>query len=301
VNKDAHASLARWLSSQVKLELRSLPEAVVQDGKFHQCVLWRTTRDVPFFVKLGRAAREDAFAAEAAGLRELAQAQALRVPAVHAVGVHGTQAVLALEWLPLETGRDRDAGFQSRLGEALATQHRTLSSQHGWHRDNTIGATPQHNEQDDDWVRFFVRRRLEPQLDLGLRNGLESAVIDRGRRLCGLCGAFFSSYRPVASLLHGDLWSGNYGRHLDTGEPVVFDPSVYYGDRETDIAMTRLFGGFGPAFYAAYQAAWPLDQAAGTRCTLYNLYHVLNHYNLFGGGYGRQAADMIERLLAELG
>ncbi len=81
----------------------------------------------------------------------------------------------------------------------------------------------------------------------------------------------------------------------------MFDPAVYYGDREADLAMTRLFGGFGPAFYAAYQSAWPLDQAAGTRRTLYNLYHVLNHYNLFGGGYGRQAAGMIDRLLAEFG
>jgi fructosamine-3-kinase len=84
-------------------------------------------------------------------------------------------------------------------------------------------------------------------------------------------------------------------------EPAIFDPAVYYGDREADIAMTRLFGGFGPRFYAAYQAAWPLDQAAGTRRTLYNLYHVLNHFNLFGGGYGRQAEGMIDKLLAELG
>jgi fructosamine-3-kinase len=299
VNPDAGESLARWLSTQAKLEFRPLPEAVVQGATFHHCVLWRTTQDVAFFVKLGPITGEDAFEAEAAGLRELAEARALRVPAVHAVGAHGTQAVLALEWLDFASGAERDTGFQARLGEALAMQHRTSSPHHGWRRDNTIGATPQHNDPDDDWVRFFMRRRLEPQLDLGLRNGLNAAVVERGRELCERCGAFFSSYRPVPSLLHGDLWSGNYGRHLDTGEPVVFDPAVYYGDRETDIAMTRLFGGFGPAFYAAYQAAWPLDQAAGTRRTLYNLYHVLNHYNLFGGSYGRQAADMIERLLAE--
>ena len=103
------------------------------------------------------------------------------------------------------------------------------------------------------------------------------------------------------SLLHGDLWGGNWGVLSGSREPAIFDPAVYYGDRETDIAMTRLFGGFGPRFYAAYQATWPLDQAAGTRCTLYNLYHVLNHFNLFGGGYGRQAEGMIDRLLAELG
>jgi fructosamine-3-kinase len=100
--------------------------------------------------------------------------------------------------------------------------------------------------------------------------------------------------------LHGDLWGGNW--NVDAaGRPVIFDPAVYYGDRETDIAMTRLFGGFGNRFYTAYHSTWPLDQAAGTRGTLYNLYHVLNHLNLFGGGYLAQAEDMIARLLAELG
>ena len=118
--------------------------------------------------------------------------------------------------------------------------------------------------------------------------------------LCELVDVFFSSYRPLPSLLHGDLWGGNWGTD-DAQMPVIFDPAVYYGDRETDIAMTKLFGGFGPAFYTAYQSTWPLDQAAGTRATLYNAYHVLNHFNLFGGGYQSQALSMIERLLAELG
>jgi fructosamine-3-kinase len=110
----------------------------------------------------------------------------------------------------------------------------------------------------------------------------------------------FSSYRPVPSLLHGDLWGGNWGADR-AQRPILFDPAVYYGDRETDLAMTRLFGGFGPAFYTAYQAAWPLDQAAGTRRTLYNLYHVLNHAHLFGGGYAVQALAMMRKLLAEIG
>ncbi len=123
---------------------------------------------------------------------------------------------------------------------------------------------------------------------------------DRGARLLESLDAFFTSYRPVPSLLHGDLWGGNWG--TDTaGRPVVFDPAVYFGDRETDIAMTRLFGGFGNRFYTAYHSNWPLDQAAGTRRTLYNLYHVLNHLNLFGGSYLAQAEDMTARLLAELG
>jgi len=123
-------------------------------------------------------------------------------------------------------------------------------------------------------------------------------MIDAGHRLCESLAAFFPGYRPPPSLLHGDLWSGNWGA-VGAGEPVIFDPAVYYGDRETDLAMTRLFGGFGPAFYAAYESTWPLDPGASTRVTLYQLYHVLNHFNMFGGGYLAQARAMIERLLAQ--
>lgn len=269
-------------------------------GSINRCVRWPGAGgDV--FVKMAGAGALTAYEAEAEGLRELAAAHALRVPAVLAVGVLEEQAILALEWLELSGDAETDAKFQARLGEGLAAQHRVTSARHGWQRDNTIGATLQPNAADDDWVRFFQQRRLGYQLGLAARNGLDARVIERGQELSERCGAFFSSYHPRPSLLHGDLWGGNAGRLATTGEPVVFDPAVYYGDRETDLAMTRLFGGFGPAFYAAYQSAWPLDPAAGTRRTLYNLYHVLNHYNLFGGGYGRQAAGMIDRLLAEFG
>ena len=111
---------------------------------------------------------------------------------------------------------------------------------------------------------------------------------------------FFATYRPAPSLLHGDLWGGNWAA-LAGGEPVVFDPAVHHGDREADLAMTRLFGGFGPDFHAAYVAEWPLDAAAGTRRDLYQLYHVLNHLNLFGGGYRAQAEALVDRLLAAIG
>ena len=213
------------------------------------------------------------------------------------VGTVGTRAWLALCWIDFGASGRRS---ESALGERLATLHRVAASCFGWHRDNTIGATPQRNGWDDDWVRFFVGRRLEVQLGLAEANGAPVHLLERGRWLCQLAGALFASHRPMPSLLHGDLWGGNWATDA-AGEPVVFDPAVYFGDREADIAMTRLFGGFGPAFYSAYQSAWPLDAAAGTRRTLYNLYHVLNHFNLFGGGYAAQAGAMIERLLGELG
>ena len=112
--------------------------------------------------------------------------------------------------------------------------------------------------------------------------------------------AFFGAYAPRPSLLHGDLWSGNAAAD-ETAAPVIFDPAVYYGDREADIAMTELFGGYARAFYEAYNAAWPLDAGYTVRKTLYNLYHVLNHLNLVGGGYRAQAEGMIAELLAEVG
>ena len=169
----------------------------------------------------------------------------------------------------------------------------------GWHRDNTIGATPQSNAWTDDWARFFAERRLGYQLDLALEQGHSGQLIERGRRLCAPLDALLLDHRPVPSLLHGDLWGGNWAAD-ESGQPVVFDPAIYFGDREADLAMTRLFGGFGRAFYDAYQSAWPLEAGADLRFDLYNLYHVLNHLNLFGGGYRGQAETLIEQLLASV-
>jgi fructosamine-3-kinase len=177
--------------------------------------------------------------------------------------------------------------------------HRVAAARFGWHRDNTIGATPQRNDWTADWLEFFVRHRLGFQLDLAERSGHGGRWIEQGRELCEHAGAFFSGCAPQPSLLHGDLWGGNWAADA-SGAPVIFDPATYYGDREADLAMTHLFGGFGREFYAAYEAAWPLDHGANARRNLYNLYHVLNHLNLFGGGYRVQVERMIERLLAEL-
>jgi len=296
----AKDAITAWLSRIAGRPFASSPAAEVVGGSAHQYVRW-ASESGDAFVKIAAADRLPEFEAEAEGVKALAAADALRVPAVLAVGEAGAHALLALEWLELSVAAENDGALQAQLGERLAMQHRVTAPRYGWHRDNTIGATLQSNAWDDDWGRFFRERRLGVQLDLAAANGLDARVVERGRDLGARCGAFFSSHRPVPSLLHGDLWGGNWGVVAGVQEPVIFDPAVYYGDRETDIAMTRLFGGFGPRFYAAYQAAWPLDQAAGTRRTLYNLYHVLNHFNLFGGGYGRQAEGMIDRLLAEFG
>ena len=262
-------------------------------GHGGRCVRWSTEAG-PVFVKSAPADRDWVFEAEAEGLAALAAASAIRVPAVLAVGTAGPSAFLVLEWLDL---RSATASSEAALGTELARQHRTAAARHGWHRDNTIGLAPQRNDPHPDWATFYADQRLRVQLELAEANGHGGRWLERGRRLVESVPALLAGHHPMPSLLHGDLWAGNHAADA-AGRPVVFDPSVHYGDRETDLAMTRLFGGYGREFHAAYDAAWPPDPGAEERAPLYDLYHVLNHLNLFGGGYLRQAEALIEQLLA---
>lgn len=247
-----------------------------------------------YFVKLNAAARLGMFEAEAEGLTALAAPGAIRVPRPLCTGIAGGESYLVMEALDLGGRLDG-----VRAGRLLAQLHRSCADRFGWQRDNTIGSTPQRNTPCADWVEFWRRQRLGPQLELAVANGYGGSLGRSGERLLGCLEALIG-YGPPASLLHGDLWGGNIGA-LPGGEPVIFDPAVYHGDRETDLAMTELFGGFGAEFQAAYREVWPLAPGYATRKVLYNLYHVLNHLNLFGGGYLAQARGMIERLLAEAG
>lgn len=288
-------SLAAALSRALGTEIAAGSQRSVGGGSINSCVRFDSAMG-PLFVKHGDASSLDMFLAEADGLSELAKARAVRVPEVRAVSAQDGIAFLALEWIDL---RGADSRSERKLGELLAAQHRVTREKFGWHRDNTIGSTTQSNREAADWVEFLREQRLRPQLRLAGSNGAGADLIDSGERLCERLERFFTGHRPVPSLLHGDLWGGNWGSDA-SGQPVLFDPAVYFGDREADLAMTRLFGGFGASFYSAYQSAWPLEAGAAARVTLYNLYHVLNHFNLFGGGYSRQALGMIQRLLAEL-
>jgi fructosamine-3-kinase len=247
-----------------------------------------------YFVKTNVARLAGMFEAEALGLAELEAAQALRVPHPVATGAAAGEAFLVLEYLELG-----GSGNAAALGRGLAAQHRKTAERFGWRRDNTIGSTPQINAWTEDWPSFLRRHRLGFQLQLAASTGYGGELQRLGEKLLARLEGFFPGYRPLPSLLHGDLWGGN-AAFTTAGEAVVFDPAVYYGDREADLAMTELFGGFGPDFYAAYREAWPLDPGYATRKTLYNLYHILNHANLFGGAYVSQAEAMMRRLLAEL-
>lgn len=247
-----------------------------------------------FFVKRQPAAGLAMFEAEATGLAELAAANAVRVPRVICHGIAAGDACLVLEYLSFSA-----QGDAAQLGRQLAQQHHVAAARFGWARDNWIGATPQPNAWHDDWVEFWRVQRLGFQLRRAAENGYGGALQRDAEILLACLGAFFDGYIPVPALLHGDLWGGNHA-YLADGTPMIFDPAVYFGDRECDLAMSELFGGFAPDFYAAYREAWPLDAGYAVRKTLYNLYHILNHANLFGGGYAAQAARMTAQLLAQI-
>ena len=228
------------------------------------------------FLKEGAPGRADAFAAEADGLEALRPH--IRVPQVLERGVQGGKAYLRLEFLRLQ-----GSGNWKSMGQMLAHLHRQAGPRFGWRRDNYIGLAPQINAWRDDWSEFFRECRIGPQLETARKNGFDFRIeIDLG------------NHRPQPSLLHGDLWSGNAGFTVEG--PVVFDPAVYYGDREADLAMTELFGGFPREFYHAYHEAFPLPEGYEERKHLYNLYHLLNHLNLFGSGYLGQVEATLRRI-----
>ncbi len=253
---------------------------------------WRLqTTDGPLFLKTAKASAFDMFDAEACGLKELANANVIRVPDVRAVTNYGEGALIALEWLEFGAA---DAKTSDTFGRQLARLHRRTQQQHGWYRDNYLGLTPQPNSCADNWLDFFREQRLKYQLQLAFGNGYGSALGSASQKLLDNLDMFFVGYEPSASLLHGDLWGGNWSSA--DGQAVIYDPAVYFGDRETDIAMTRLFGGFHAEFYAAYDDSWPLHDGHQHRVDLYQLYHVLNHLNLFGGGYLNRAVSLIKNL-----
>ncbi|MDQ6986193.1 MAG: fructosamine kinase family protein [Mariprofundaceae bacterium] len=252
-----------------------------------------------YFVKINNTDSEhfDMFAAEYAGLQALATTNAVRIPRPVCHGKVAKTAYLVCEWLNLARVSADSAEI---LGRQLAALHKHSAGQYGWHRDNTIGATLQVNTRNDDWCAFWRQRRLGFQLALAAANGFTASLQVKGERLMEKLDVFLGGHNPPVCLLHGDLWGGNWAAD-EQGAPVLFDPAVYFGDRETDLAMTELFGGFPEVFYTAYQEAWPLDDGYKMRKTLYNLYHILNHANLFGGAYAAQAEMMMDGLLAEAG
>ena len=245
------------------------------------------------FIKTNQSNCLPMFEAEQMGLEEIKRSQTIRVPEVYGCGIEGDQSYILMEYLELG-GHIRP----ELLAQQLAAMHLTTQAQFGFQVENTIGSTPQINQLTPNWIEFWQEHRLGFQLDLAKKNRLDMEMIDRGEVLNGVAGQFFNDYQPIASLLHGDLWRGNQAAD-SRGNPVIFDPACYYGDHEADLAMMELFGHTGQDFFSIYTEIFPLDDGYPVRRDLYNLYHILNHANLFGAGYPSSARQLIEKLLSQ--
>lgn len=293
--------LAAWLAS--RLQVRLVDRTPVAGGSIHRAWCLRTAGDGRLFAKTNRADKLPLLEAEAEGLEALAALApaALVVPQPLAVGQAGDQAVLVLPWLALERGGAR-SGAWAACGAQLAQLHRrgrrpSLPGESGggfgWHRDNFIGDSPQPNGWRDAWSPFFAECRLQPQLQWLAQRG---SPLRGAERLLERLPTWLAHHPVEPCLVHGDLWSGNAGL-CEGGGASLFDPAVYYGDREVDLAMARLFGGFPEAFFQGYAEEWPLPEGWRERVAIYNLYHLLNHANLFGGAYKNQAQTVVDSLL----
>lgn len=248
-----------------------------------------------YFVKVNQIAMEEMFIAEALGLQQMQATASVRIPRTICYGTIENKAYLVLEWLDLSAGSCQNWKL---MGAKLAAMHQFpvldlgLNNSFGWVRNNTIGSTPQINPWTENWAEFFAHQRIGYQLQLAKqREGNFPAT----QQVVEAVSLALATHQPQPSLVHGDLWGGNAAITSD-GEPVIFDPAGYVGDREVDLAMTKLFGGFPQEFYQEYQRVFPLAPGYEKRENIYNLYHILNHFNLFGGSYKTQA----NRIIAEI-
>jgi len=265
----------------------------ISGGDINRAFLFQS-KNARYFVKFNRAELVEMFAAEFAALTEIVQTKTVKVPAPITYGQTEHESFIVLEFVELKRASSQS---ERLLGEQLAKLHLQKQPFFGWQINNTIGSTPQPNLRSENWLDFWREQRLDFQLKLAAQKGYGSQLQSLGKKLSERLEDFFTDYTPQPSLLHGDLWGGNAAATPEN-QPIIFDPASYYGDRETDLAMTELFGGFGRDFFAAYNDIWQLDAGYKTRKNLYNLYHILNHVNLFGGGYASQAKNMMQQLLA---
>ncbi|MCP5019465.1 MAG: fructosamine kinase family protein [Ketobacter sp.] len=249
------------------------------------------------FLKVGSIGQLDMYKKESLGLQWLRRCDAVRVPGVYSCAELEQCSVLALEFIPLASVRST---HEAVFGEALAQLHSIKAQAFGLDHNNYIGRTHQINGWHAEWWSFYVDKRLLPQRKLAEAKSMRRALLEQLDRLMALIPGAMKGYAPDPVLLHGDLWSGNMAVDAQ-GKPTLFDPAVYFGDAETDLAMTRMFGAPGEAFYDAYHHAIAVREGHVLRRNLYDLYHWLNHFNLFGVIYLGQVESALNAALAELG
>lgn len=266
----------------------------VAGGDISMSAVVSTDKGSTYFVKWNFQAPAGFFSAEARGLNELSQANVIKVPHVawFAEQAAGVPAFIVLEYLePASHGVDAER----ELGAALAALHQVTADQFGFDCDNFIGLTPQRNQKEESWPEFFFQHRIVPQLELGQEQGWVDLGTERlVSTKATLIRELLSEDEAPPSLLHGDLWCGNI--HWSSGGPALIDPAVYFGSPEADLAFTELFGGFSDAFYRAYYSLRPMAKGYERRKNVLNLYHLMNHANLFGGSYIGSVKNILSAL-----
>lgn len=271
------------LAERTGAGVRIVADRPAAGGCIHDARLLELSDGGRVFLKADDSAPDDLFEREAEGLAALAAADAIRVPRDPQPGHTGHTAFLLMEAIP--AGRPGRT-FWEDFGRRFARLHRTTEHErYGFPHDNYLGGTPQPNDWTEDWAEFFRTHRLGHQLDLARQRGRSTAELDRlGDRFLDRLDHYLDVPDEPPCLLHGDLWSGNQMAD-EAGDPVLIDPAAYYGQREADLAMTALFGRFDDRFYRAYEDEWPLPPGTAQRQEIYQLYHLLNHLNLFGSSY----------------
>lgn len=275
-----------------QLEGEILSAKSVSGGSINRAALVEISGIGPCFLKWNRTADPDMFRKEVNGLELLANADSgLRIPEIILQDTtEDRTGFLLLEYVSQGKPRGNSA---RNFGDRLAKLHTVRNKRFGLEEPNFIGRLPQQNNWHESWTDFFIHERIQPQLDMALKAGkLNRTITNAFEQLFAKLPGIFPDEQP--SLLHGDLWGGNYF-YDSNGDAVIFDPAVYYGHREIELAFTHLFGGFSSAFYDAYRQALPLEPGFEDRKDIYNLYPLLVHTNLFGGSYARQVEGIVRR------
>ncbi|MGM0555308.1 MAG: fructosamine kinase family protein [Myxococcota bacterium] len=293
MNEQLRKAVSSALRDELGKDLHVEEVRAVGGGSINRAAVIETGEG-EFFLKWNTHPIDDQFELEAMALEEMRDSNTELViprPIVHRSPEGRAPGFLVIEYL--EPGQ-RVADFDEQLGRGLAALHRKTADAFGFHRDNYCGTTPQPNPWRSDWVEFYRDERLGFQLELAVdKRGVSSSQRRAYEKLLGRLDEFLATEESVPSLIHGDLWSGNLHVAPD-GRPSLIDPAAYFGHREAELGMMRLFGGFSDRVYDAYHDAWPLEQGWRERLELYELYHLMNHFNLFGGGYGRRAFSIVE-------
>jgi protein-ribulosamine 3-kinase len=285
------------LNNQIKLEIESITKSKIKSmepvsgGCISDAYKLETNSGDLFFLKLNKNNPKDMFEKEANGLTELYKSKSVRVPNV----LHYDNSYILIEYI--KPG-NKSISFYQDFGRKFAEMHKYFGSNFGFYENNYIGSNIQENLADEkgknNWVHFFFNKRILFQFKLAENNGLATKELTSKLNLLeNNIEKILSGSEEKPSLLHGDLWSGNYIVD-EKGSACLIDPAVYYGHREADLAMTKLFGGFSSEFYSAYNENYPLLPGFDYRENLYKLYHVLNHLNLFGRGYYSQAIALLD-------